>query len=72
MSRHQAKKAAKGRSIVRELEDLGILVKGASRATIVEEIPEAYKDVNDVVNVVQGAGIARKVVKLRPLGVIKG
>jgi tRNA-splicing ligase RtcB (3'-phosphate/5'-hydroxy nucleic acid ligase) len=72
MSRHQAKKAAKGRSIVRELEDLGILVKGASRATIVEEIPEAYKDVNDVVNVVQGAGIARKVVKLRPIGVIKG
>ena len=72
MSRHQAKKAAKGRSIVRELEDLGILVKGASRATLVEEIPDAYKDVNDVVNVVHGAGIARKVAKLKPIGVIKG
>ena len=72
LSRHQAKKAAKGRSIVRELEDQGILVKAASRATLVEEIPDAYKDVNDVVNVVQGAGIAKKVVRLKPIGVIKG
>jgi tRNA-splicing ligase RtcB (3'-phosphate/5'-hydroxy nucleic acid ligase) len=72
MSRHQAKKAAKGRSILRELEDIGILVKSAGRATLVEEIPDAYKDVNDVVNVVHGAGIARKVVKLKPIGVIKG
>ncbi len=72
MSRHQAVKAARGRAIVRELEDRGIIVKGASRGTIVEEIPDAYKDVNDVVNVVHQAGISRKVVKLVPLGVIKG
>lgn len=72
MSRHQAIKAAKGRSIARELEGRGIVVRGASRGTLVEEIPEAYKDVNDVVNVVHEAGIARKVVRLRPLGVIKG
>jgi tRNA-splicing ligase RtcB len=72
MSRHQAIKAAKGRAIVRELEDRGILVKGASRGTIVEEIPDAYKDINDVVNVVHRAGISRKVVKLVPMGVIKG
>jgi len=72
LSRHQAKKAAKGRSIVRELEDRGISVMGSSRATLVEEIPDAYKDVNDVVNVVQGAGIAKKVVRLKPIGVIKG
>jgi tRNA-splicing ligase RtcB len=72
LSRHQAKKAAKGRSIVRELEDRGIAVKCASRATLVEEIPDAYKDVNDVVNVVHGAGIAKKVVRLKPIGVIKG
>ncbi len=72
MSRHQAIKAAKGRAIVRELEDKGIIVKGASRDTIVEEIPDAYKDVNDVVNVVHHAGISRKVVKLVPMGVIKG
>jgi len=72
MSRHQAMKAAKGRAITRELEDKGILVRGASRGTIVEEIPEAYKDVNDVVNVVHHAGLSRKVVKLVPMGVIKG
>jgi len=72
MSRHQAKKAAKGRAIHRELEDIGVFVKGASIATLVEEIPDAYKDVNDVVNVVHGAGIGKKVVKLKPMGVIKG
>jgi len=72
MSRHQAIKAAKGRAIVRELADKGIIVKGASQGTIVEEIPEAYKDVNDVVNVVHRAGISKKVVKLVPMGVIKG
>ena len=72
MSRHQAVKAAKGRAIVRELADKGIIVKGASQGTIVEEIPDAYKDVNDVVNVVQHAGISKKVVKLVPMGVIKG
>jgi tRNA-splicing ligase RtcB len=72
MSRHQAMKAAKGRTITRELEDKGIIVRGASRGTITEEIPEAYKDVNDVVNVVHHAGISRKVVKLIPMGVIKG
>ncbi len=72
MSRHQAIKAAKGRAIARELEDKGIIVKGASRETIVEEIPEAYKDVNDVVNVVHHAGISLKVAKLIPMGVVKG
>ena len=72
MSRHQATKAARGRDIVKELEARGITVKGASRGTVVEEIPEAYKDVNDVVNVVHQAGISKRVAKLMPLGVIKG
>jgi tRNA-splicing ligase RtcB len=72
MSRHQAIKVAKGRAIVRELEDKGIIVKGASRGTIVEEISDAYKDVTDVVNVVHHAGISLKVAKLVPMGVIKG
>jgi tRNA-splicing ligase RtcB len=72
MSRHQAIKAAKGRAVARELEDKGIIVKGASRGTIAEEIPEAYKDVTNVVNVVHRAGISLKVVKLVPMGVIKG
>ncbi|MDD3579468.1 MAG: RtcB family protein [Desulfobacca sp.] len=72
LSRHQALKAAKGRSILQELAAKGIVVRGASRGTIAEEIPEAYKDVDNVVEVVQGAGISRKVAKLHPLGVIKG
>jgi tRNA-splicing ligase RtcB len=72
MSRHKAKKAAKGRVIDRELAAQGIIVRGASRGTLVEEIPEAYKDVSDVVNVVDQAGISKKVARLRPLGVIKG
>lgn len=72
MSRHQALKAAKGRVIVKELADKGIFVRGASRGTIAEEIPEAYKDVENVVEVVHGAGLSRKVAKLHPMGVIKG
>ncbi|PYR74311.1 MAG: RNA-splicing ligase RtcB, partial [Acidobacteria bacterium] len=47
-------------------------VMAAGIATVAEEMPEAYKDVTDVVNVVDGAGIAVKVVQLRPIGVIKG
>jgi tRNA-splicing ligase RtcB len=72
MSRTQAKKSAQGRPIVRELEDQGIIVRSAGRATLMEEIPEAYKDVSQVVDVVAGAGISRKVAQLRPMGVIKG
>jgi len=72
MSRHQAKRAAKGRAITRELEDKGIIVRSAGRATIVEEISEAYKDVTEVVDVVHHAGISKKVAKLVPMGVIKG
>jgi len=72
MSRHQALKVARGRSIVQELAKKGIVVRGAGRATIDEEISEAYKDVSMVVDVCHGAGIAKKVAKLKPLGVIKG
>jgi tRNA-splicing ligase RtcB len=72
MSRHQAKKAARGRFIIKELAEKGIIVRGAGRATIDEEISEAYKDVEGVVDVVHGAGIAKKVAKLKPMGVIKG
>jgi tRNA-splicing ligase RtcB len=72
MSRHQAKKAARGRSIIQELEDQGVVVMAAGRATVAEEMPEAYKDVADVVDVVHRAGISRKVAQLRPMGVVKG
>lgn len=72
LSRHQAMKAAKGRSIEKELGNRGIVVRGAGRGTVAEEIPEAYKDVEQVVEVVHGAGLSRKVARLHPLGVIKG
>jgi len=72
LSRHQAKKAARGRAVADELRKKGIYIRAASRATMVEEIPEAYKDVTDVVEVVDRAGLSRKVVKLRPMGVVKG
>ena len=72
MSRTQAKKRARGRLIMRELEERGIYVRAAGRATVAEEMPEAYKDVSDVVDVVDGAGISKKVAQLRPMGVIKG
>ncbi len=72
LSRHAAMRAAKGRAIHRELEDQGIIVRSSGHKTLKEEMPEAYKDVSQVVDVVHGAGISLKVAKLRPLGVIKG
>jgi tRNA-splicing ligase RtcB len=72
MSRHQAIKRAKGRAIWREMEDKGIIVRSAGRETLAEEMSEAYKDISNVVDVVQNAGISKKVVRLRPIGVIKG
>ena len=72
LSRKAAKKASKGRAVHRELEDKGILVKWTGRSTLAEEIPEAYKDISEVVEVVHEAGISKKVAKLRPIGVVKG
>lgn len=72
MSRSKAKKAAKGRAIDRELEDRGIIVRSVGKNTLKEEHSEAYKDVSQVVNVTHDAGIALKVARLRPMGVIKG
>ena len=72
LSRKAAKKKSKGRAIHRELEDKGILVRWTGRSTLAEEMPEAYKDVSEVVNAVHGAGISKKVAKLRPIGVVKG
>lgn len=58
--------------LLKELESKGIMVKASGRATIVEEAPSAYKDVNDVVSVVHNAGISKRVCRMRPIGVIKG
>ena len=72
LSRTAAVKQAKGRRIDQELARQGILARSRSRRGLAEECPEAYKDVNQVVDVVQGADLAAKVARLRPLGVIKG
>jgi len=72
LSRKAAKKASKGRAINRELEDKGILVRWTGRSTLAEEMPEAYKDVSQVVEVVHNAGISKKVARLRPIAVVKG
>jgi tRNA-splicing ligase RtcB len=72
MSRTAAVKAARGRSIAQELAAQGIVARATGRDALAEEMPEAYKDVRDVVDVVHGFGISTKVARLRPLGVIKG
>ncbi len=72
LSRHEAIRRARGRSIYRELEDMGIIVISAGRETLAEEMSEAYKDISNVVDVVHGAGISKKVARLRPMGVVKG
>lgn len=71
-SRKKAMESARGRNIVHEMKKKGISVMATGRRTVAEEMPEAYKDVHAVVNVMHNAGISRKVARLRPIGVIKG
>jgi tRNA-splicing ligase RtcB len=72
LSRNAAKKQSRGRAIHRELADKGILVKWTGRSTLAEEMPDAYKDIEQVVESVHGAGLSKKVARLRPICVIKG
>jgi tRNA-splicing ligase RtcB len=72
MSRSAAKKKIHGGTLRRELEARGIHVRAGSMAGLAEEAPDAYKDIDSVIEVVHGAGLARKVVRLRPLAVMKG
>jgi tRNA-splicing ligase RtcB (3'-phosphate/5'-hydroxy nucleic acid ligase) len=72
MSRTAAVKASAGRRIDKELEARGIIARAQSRKGLAEEQPDAYKNVDEVVDVVHKAGISRKVARMRPLGVIKG
>jgi tRNA-splicing ligase RtcB (3'-phosphate/5'-hydroxy nucleic acid ligase) len=71
-SRSHAKRQAKGQAVIGDLAARGIVVMAAGVATVAEEMPDAYKDVADVVRVVHDAGLARRVAQLRPMGVIKG
>ncbi|RMF89157.1 MAG: RtcB family protein [Planctomycetota bacterium] len=72
LSRKAAIRNAEGRRIDRELEAKGIIARARSRRGLAEEQPEAYKDVSVVVDVVDRAGLAKKVARLRPIGVVKG
>jgi tRNA-splicing ligase RtcB len=72
MSRSAAIRASKGRNIARELEDRGVYARARGRTGLAEEQPDAYKDVNHVVRVVEQAGLSKRVARLRPIGVIKG
>jgi tRNA-splicing ligase RtcB (3'-phosphate/5'-hydroxy nucleic acid ligase) len=72
MSRTAAIKEASGRRIDKELEAKGIIARAQSLRGLAEEQPKAYKDVNEVVDVVHNAGLSSKVARLRPIGVIKG
>ncbi|HEY88928.1 MAG TPA: RtcB family protein [Thermoflexia bacterium] len=72
MSRRQAKRKVLGKDLHRELTRQGIVVRAGSMAGLAEEAPAAYKDVDEVVASVVGAGLARKVARVRPVAVIKG
>jgi tRNA-splicing ligase RtcB len=72
MSRQQAKKQWWGENVIKELGSKGIIIKGHSKAGVSEEAPGAYKDVTEVVGVMHDSGIAKKVVKVKPLISIKG
>ncbi len=72
MSRTAAKKGRDARVETKKLEEQGIILRAETRDGILEEVPEAYKDIDAVVDVVHNAGLARKVARLRPIGVIKG
>jgi tRNA-splicing ligase RtcB (3'-phosphate/5'-hydroxy nucleic acid ligase) len=72
LSRKQAKDTTNLKRVLRELEERGIFVRSHALATVAEEVPNAYKDVAEVVDVVEGSGLGRKVVRLEPLAVVKG
>ncbi len=72
LSRTKAEQRTRGRRIDKELADRGIFVLSASEKVLRQEVPEAYKDIDVVVDAVHNAGISKKVVRMRPLGVVKG
>jgi tRNA-splicing ligase RtcB len=72
MSRHEAKRNVRGEKLRQDLESNGIHIRAGSMAGLAEEAPQAYKDVDQVVQTVVGADIACKVARLKPLAVIKG
>jgi tRNA-splicing ligase RtcB len=72
LSRSAAKKEARGRDLSGELKAMGVTIRAHSRGGVAEEMPAAYKDVAEVVEVMEAAGVTQRVARLRPLAVIKG
>ena len=72
MSRKGAKRESKGRDLLGEMRQRGVVVKARGMGTVAEEMPHAYKDVEAVVGVMHDAGFTRKVARLRPMAVVKG
>ena len=72
LSRQQAKKRYWGSDVIKQLAEQGIVIRAHSKAGVAEEAPGAYKDVDQVVDVMHNAGIIRKVVRVRPLICVKG
>ena len=72
LSRTKAMKDSHGRNLLEELHKRGVVIQASGYKTIAEEMPDAYKDVSEVVNVMHEEGITKKVAKLKPIGVIKG
>ena len=72
MSRHAAAREVRGAELLRRLEEQGVAVRASSLRGLAEEAPEAYKDVDEVVATCERAGLARRVARLRPIGVVKG
>jgi len=72
MSRTAAKRGRNVRDETQKLEAQGVLLRSETRDGVLEEVPEAYKDIDEVIDVVHRAGLARRVARLKPMGVIKG
>ncbi|MFH1692088.1 MAG: RtcB family protein [Candidatus Omnitrophota bacterium] len=71
-SRHEAARTVRYQDLIKELDAKGIVTMASGHGTMIEEAPSAYKDVNEVVDVVHNAGLARRVARMRPIGVVKG
>jgi tRNA-splicing ligase RtcB len=72
LSRSDAKQRSTGSQVVKSLKEKGIALRAASVNAVVEEMPDAYKDVADVVRVIERAGVAKRVARLEPMIVVKG
>lgn len=72
LSRTQARKGRQSKDVIEQLRQQGVIARASSREGLTEEVPDAYKSIDQVVDAVNGAGLARRVARLKPIGVVKG